>query len=270
MDRLAVYLYGFVPDGAVPDLSSIEGVEGAGHVEAVSVGGALAVVGRVSAEAFETAMTSGADGGPDPGWVVPRALRHQAVLDVVLTRSPILPSRFGTLFSSIEALAELAGRHREAIAGFFEALGDRVEWSLRGYFDPAGAVDRLLATDPAWSSRVAKLPEAPGSRYFLEKKLREEARREARKVATRAAEAVRRVLRERAGESVTLPNRPTEGPSREMVLHETFLMSRADAAEAISPVLHAADSPVEGLLVLEPTGPWPPFHFCPDLGGPPA
>ena len=36
-------------------------------------------------------------------WVGPRALRHEAVIEEVMASSPVLPARFGTLFSSAEA-----------------------------------------------------------------------------------------------------------------------------------------------------------------------
>src|SRR6185437_4887276 len=147
MEHIGVYLYGFVPEGTALDLSGIEGVEGSGPIRAVELGGSTAVVGEVSLDAFEAAMSAGLDGGPDPGWVIPRALRHEAVLDAVLARSPVLPARFGTLFSSPEALEALASEHRQVIARFFEDLGDRVEWSLRGYYDPERSIELLLRAD---------------------------------------------------------------------------------------------------------------------------
>ncbi len=267
MEQFGVYLYGFVPDGTVLDLSGVEGVDGSRPIRSVEVGKATAVVGEVSLAAFEDGMSAGADGGPDPGWVVPRALRHEAVLDAVLARSPVLPVRFGVLFSSSEALATLAGEHRGAITRFFESIGDRLEWSLRGYYDPAQAVKLLLEVDPELSSRRLALPESPGARYFQEKKLLEEARREARRSASRAAEKVRSTLRSMTEDTQSLPLRAGEGVDREMILHETFLLSPERAAEALDRLQSAAAEQVEGLLALEPSGPWPPFHFCPDLGG---
>jgi hypothetical protein len=267
MEHIGVYLYGFIPDGTVLDLSGVEGVEGIRPIRAVEMGGATAVVGEVPLRAFEAAMSAGVDGGPDPSWVVPRALRHEAVLDAVLARSPVLPVRFGVLFSSPDTLAALAGEHREAIAEFFESLGDRLEWSLRGYYDPTRSIELLLEQDPELSSRRLALPESPGARYFQEKKLREEARREARRSASRAAQGVRNALRSITDDARSLPLRAAEGPDREMILHETFLMSRGRADEALALIRVAAAGQVEGLLTLEPSGPWPPFHFCPELGG---
>jgi Gas vesicle synthesis protein GvpL/GvpF len=267
MNPTGVYLYGFVPRSAGLDLSGIEGIEGNGPIQALALGISTAVVGEVQIGAFEAALSSGSDGGPDPSWVIPRALRHEAILDAVLVRSPVLPARFGTLFSSSEALEGLANEHQQDIARFFEELGDRLEWSLRGYYDPDRAVDLLLDADPELSKRWRALPESPGTRYFLEKKLREEARRLARQTALQAAEGVRQTLQTISDDVRSLPLRGLESPGRSMILHETFLISPGLAAEALKVVKAASSEQVEGLLTLEPTGPWPPFHFCPELGG---
>jgi hypothetical protein len=271
MNPTGVYLYGFVPRNL--DLSGIEGIDGFdgdGPIRALSLGASTAVVGEVWVEGFEAAMSSGSDGGPDPSWVIPRALRHEAILDAVLARSPVLPARFGTLFSSSEALEGLANDHHSVIARFFEDLGDRLEWSLRGYYDPDRAIDILLESDPELSRRRRALPDSPGTRYFVEKKLREEARRVARQTAARAAIDVRQALRTLSNDVQSLPLRGLEGPGREMILHETFLMPQGLANEALAILEASTSGEGQGLLTLEPSGPWPPFHFCPDLGGRPS
>jgi hypothetical protein len=269
MNHTGVYLYGFVPRANL-DLSGIEAIDGDGPIRALSLGTSAALVGEVRVEPFEAAMSAGSDGGPDPAWVLPRALRHEAILDAVLTRSPVLPARFGTLFSSSVALEELASEHERAIARFFEELGDRLEWSLRGYYDPDRSIELLLESNPELSRRWRSLPESPGTRYFLEKKLREEARKLARQAAARAAFAVRQTLRTLTPDVRSLPLRGVEAPGREMILHETFLMSPALASEALEELKTTSSEVVEGLLTLEPSGPWPAFHFCPELGGQPS
>jgi hypothetical protein len=268
MNLTGVYLYGFIP--RTLDLTGIDGFDGDGPIRSLSLGASTAVVGEVRVEAFEAAMSSGVDGGPDPSWVLPRALRHEAILDAVLARSPVLPARFGTLFSSSEALEGLANDHQFAIARFFEDLGDRLEWSLRGYYDPDLAVDLLLDSDPELSRRRQALPASPGTRYFVEKKLREEARRIARQTAARAAVEVRQALRILSADVQSLALRGLEGPGREMILHETFLMPQSVASEALAILEASSSGQGQGLLTLEPSGPWPPFHFCPELGGRPS
>lgn len=265
MERPGVYLYGFIPEGPPPDLGELAGVEGLGPVRVADLDGASAVVGEVSIEAFEAAMAE----GPNPSWLIPRALGHERVLGAVLARSAVLPVRFGSLFSSMGTLAELAGGHLGAIRDYFERVGDRREWALRGYVDLEAASARILVVDPALAARLADLPEAPGARYFREKKLREDAKVSARRAAGSGASAVRRAIREVVDDARSLAMRPPESPGREMVLHEAALIARGAEARALAAAQRASEE-AGGLLILEPSGPWPPFHFCPDLGGPPA
>ena len=263
MEQVGVYLYGFIPAGTSIDLGDLEGVEGAGAVRVVDMGGAVAVIGAVPIAAFEAALAD----GPDPAWLIPRALGHERVLGAVLARSAVLPARFGSIFSSTEALARLAGEHLGAIGQYFATVGDRREWSLRGYVD-AEAAARVLEFDPDLAARLARLPEAPGARYFQEKKLREDARVAARRMAASSASEVRRAIRAVASDARSLPLRAPEGPGRDMVLHEAALISRGREAEVLAAAERASVA-AGGLLALEPSGPWPPFHFCPELGGAP-
>ena len=186
-------------------------------------------------------------------------------------------SRFGTLFSSPEALrsrrwpcAHRADHRRRSSSRSATAL----EWSLRGYYDPARAVELLLDgfRPRAFEASGEPSRSRPALRYFQEKRLIEEARREhARRAATLAADGVRYG---RSGRSPRTPGRCRFEGHRsarpgKWSLHETFSdVGRDRSAGAIATMIarRPTSEPVEGLLTLEPSGPWPPFHFCPDLG----
>lgn len=272
MKTTGVYLYGFVPERvrASLDLSGVDPIDGDGPIRTLAIGGATAVVANVALGPFEAALNPVEAEGPDPAWLIPRALRHQAILHAVLAQSPVLPTRFGTLFSSIGALEGLAMTHQGAIRQFFDDLGDRLEWSLRGYLERDTATERMLESDPDLARRRNGLPTSPGTRYFLEKKLNEDARKAAGKAASKASSQVRQTLRTLSGDVRSLPLRGADGPGREMVLHETFLLDPRTAADAMTWLEREPGDGWAGVLTLEPSGPWPPFHFCPDLGGSPT
>ena len=52
-----------------------------------------------------------------------------------MSRVPVLPARFATLFTSIDSLQRFVLEHREAITGFFAQLGDQREWAVKGLLD---------------------------------------------------------------------------------------------------------------------------------------
>ena len=267
MSPNGVYLYGFIPRldslNLEQELSEIAGVESSHPARTLELDVASAVVGDVRLGRFQAAMSSGLDGKPDPDWIIPQALRHEAVLDTLLTKTPVLPARFGTLFSSSEALRCLVQQHQQSILQYFDLVGDRQEWAIKGYLDIESAAAAVLNRDPELSTRQQKLPQTPGTRYFLEKKLNEEARRLARRAALRETERTRQLLRSQTPDVRSIPLQASEGGS-EMLLHEVFLFSPRHLPD-LEPLL--SSQPNASLMRLEITGPWPPFHFCPSLGG---
>ena len=57
----------------------------------------------------------------DSRWLIPRALAHEEVVEAQMARSPVLPVRFGAVFSSEAALVQFMTDHFEEIAGFLDA-----------------------------------------------------------------------------------------------------------------------------------------------------
>jgi gas vesicle protein GvpL/GvpF len=230
-----------------------------GGVTVVDCGGLDAIVSWVPLGEYES--PPGEDRRADPDWVIPRALRHERVVEAVAARSVALPARFGSLFSTEGAVARLAALHRERIAAFLDEVDGKDEWSFRVEFEPDPAADHFMKTDPALAEKFRALPEAPGARFFKEKALRAQARILALGAAVAAAGEVRDRLATFAGCRVLPPRRP-EVPGREMLLNLACLLPRGDADDAAQRAREAAAGAPLELVV---TGPWPPFNFCPDL-----
>ena len=55
-----------------------------------------------------------------------------------------------------------------------------------------------------------------------------------------------------------------------MVLHLACLVPRAAVADVLARARELVTTGGEALLTLEPSGPWPPSHFCPSLGKGPS
>ncbi len=105
MSRHGIYLFGFARPGVVGSLD-VAGVEEGQPVGVVEMQDLAVVISKVPLEAFEAAL---ATGEPDPAWIVPRAMQHERVIEAIMARSPVLPVRFGALFSSLGA-----GRTRQS------------------------------------------------------------------------------------------------------------------------------------------------------------
>ena len=105
------------------------------------------------------------DAPSDPEWVVPRVLRHERVVETVLSRGPILPVRFGALFATRQALMAWVAANRAAISGFLDHVSDKEEWTVRIHVELGTALDILMAREPDWIARAACSPVV--TRYSL-------------------------------------------------------------------------------------------------------
>lgn len=204
----------------------------------------------------------------DLAWLGPRALRHEAIIEQMMRASPVLPLRFGCLFSSAARLEELLRRERARISAFIEKAAHEEEWSLQGLLDVKACEEAMLAADP----RVAKLPARAGARYLMEQKLRKDAVRVARAWAQETQAELARALEGLVLERRSLrpPSRNPEQPEHEGVFHWALLLPRGAEAELSSRLEPLAEQLSARGLHLSARGPWPAYNFAPPLGDTPG
>ena len=199
-------------------------------------------------------------------WVGPRAFRHEAVIEEIMAQSPVLPLRFGTLFSSLRALTEFMDTHRETILDFLLRVTGHGEWSVKGLFDRKLAQQAVLSSFlSAQQEQLSELSE--GMRYFAEQRIRNGAQRELSGWLEQTSRQMAQDLARHALEfrecAVVSHERSENGV--EEVLNWAFLLPRS-AMTAFQQHLDRAnlDFGPRGLL-FELSGPWPPFRFVPAL-----
>jgi hypothetical protein len=199
-------------------------------------------------------------------WVAPRAVRHEAVIEEVMAHSPVLPARFGTLFSSAEALSEFVERHRRTITQFLERMAGHGEWSVKGVFDRKQAEAALRSTKlAAQQEQLSAL--APGTRHFAEQRLRRDIERELNawlEIACRALAADLASYTADFRECAAGPGAHSESGTTE-VLNWAFLLPNSALVPFQECVERANLSHRSHGLRLDLSGPWPPFRFVPAL-----
>ncbi len=262
--ELALYLFCFARSDRVREVHGPE-AGGPGSLALLRYAPDLcAVTGKVRREEFA---------GPEAelnlqqlSWVGPRALRHEAVIEEVMASSPVLPARFGTLFSSAEALAEFAGRHRETITQFLDRADGHGEWSVKGVFDrPQAEASLISAPLAAQREQLSALP--PGTRHFAEQRLRRDIERELTAWLESACRALADELASHAAdfrECAAGPAAPSGNDASE-VLNWAFLLPNSAVARFQELVERANRNHGSRGLRLELSGPWPPYRFVPAL-----
>jgi Gas vesicle synthesis protein GvpL/GvpF len=200
----------------------------------------------------------------DLTWLGPRALRHEEVIEQMMRASPVLPLRFGCLFSSVERLEEMVRRERTRISAFIEKVAHEEEWSLQGLLDPKTCEEAAFAADP----RVAKLPASGGTRYLMEQKLRKDAARSARAWIQEAETMISAALEGLvlARRSLKPTPRVSESPALEGVFRWAILVPRGAEAELSRRLEPLAEKLAVRGLHVSARGPWPAYNFAPHLG----
>jgi hypothetical protein len=256
----AYYLYCLTPcDCGIP--ASAIGVDGQHGVMVRAGGGIGAVFSQAELEEF---CGESADAHlQDLAWLGPRVCRHEAVIEEVNNRVPVLPARFATLFTSLGSLQQFVLEHRDAVTGFFSELGDKREWAVKGLLNRPQALE-----GPGRPAADERAPAAsPGARYFEEKRIKAQWERD---FNLRLKEFSRRAAAALAEHAASFRERkvlaPVEaGTDAEVVLNWAFLVSPSALDEFRGCLARLNGGEAFPGLILTPTGPWPPYSFVPDL-----
>lgn len=258
----ALYLFCLSRPGSLPE-PDLEGLENGAPVFTSEVAEIAAVVGKVSLNDY--CGDCAEKNLQDLSWVGPRALRHAEIIESVRSRSPVLPSRFGTLFSSMESLRELIVRNADKIDNFLDAVSGKDEWSVKVMSCKASLAEKLFCERLADQSK--ELQEmAPGLRYFKERQLRSAAEKE---VGAWMKNVLAASASEFAGFSVDWRQREVSGAQRDGekigVANWAFLVHREAGDDFTSCTSRANVTHNKSGLFFEVSGPWPPYSFTPAL-----
>jgi hypothetical protein len=264
MSDMEVYLYGFAWPEPTRNFA-YPGLEEIGPARPVELSGLAAIVSSIPPRAIESGLTRQP---PDPEWIIPRAIHHERVVEAVQASASVLPVRFGCVFSSPETLQAVVDQHRQPIEQFLHEVTDQEEWSLKAYLAADKAVETLLLSNPLLSERFRKLPAAPGTRYFLEKRLQEDARVEARRGGRVAVEKLRHAIMATGLRVQIQKVQAGEQRGRDLLLKLALLIPRVRIDEVFAMAERTAATARPVPLFVERSGPWPAYHFCPNLGEP--
>ncbi len=258
-----VYLYAFTEANCTLN-KTVPGVDPRFNVELLRRGLLAAVASRIGLDEFDTARLKGKT-ADDARWAGSVAQRHNRVICEVAKCSPVLPMKLGTLFRSRSALLAKMAQCEATVADFLSRLGDRQEWAAGIYLGVR------------WAEATPRHSALPSPHYATGKEsLKHRPTKKSPQQRIRPA-SDRRLLEEVLAVETALKDhadrwcRVDSASSDSVGLHEgtawnaAFLLPRAEEESWLAAVERLRrDVAAQGLL-LEVTGPWPPFHFCPSL-----
>jgi len=260
---LGIYLFCLIPADPLPKIAG-NGMDGEHPLFVEAIRNVAAVLSEVHLEEFTGPEAQ--EKMEDLAWVAPRALRHEDVVLSAMEQGPVLPVRFGTVFSSIEAAAEPLRQRQDVLMKFFQDTIDKKEWTLKGYVDRSQARARMTAARlAAEKEQLAGL--SPGKRYFLEQKIKGAVDKD---VAACLKEMGRDILSVAKKMSVgfsecRLQSQDVTGRDEEMFFHGALLVPDGSAT-VLQGITNEWNTRHEAQgLQIELSGPWPPYHFAPAL-----
>jgi hypothetical protein len=183
------------------------------------------------------------------------AVRHERVVERLMAKRTVLPARFGTVLRDAAALDEVLATNHERLVQGLERVDGCVELGVRVLWDAEGERVEEPAELPAGGG--------PGRAYLAARAAEERQRRRVEARAGELAANLNNLLRPGARDGVVrVP------PDPRFVMAGAYLVAREKVAEFRHAVEDAAR--VFETLRLLCTGPWPPYHFVPELSPPAA
>ena len=263
MEARGIYLYCLKRPGAAKELRSA--AEDGLTVNTLEVRDVAAVFRHVPLDEFQGESAEARF--REPSWVIQRAINHERIVEEAMETSPVLPVRFGSVFSSVRALAEYLERGHDTISEFLSYVADKEEWAVTGRVNIRHVEGWLLASDPALQELKGSIPKSPGARYIYQKRLDLllAAKRKVwcSAVAGEALEELKTCAADSHALGLPASEASTEG--RMTMFRGAFLVPREHLGEFRRRVGDVVEKHRAEDLSLETTGAWPPYNFCPSI-----
>jgi len=270
-----LYLYCLrEPSGTPPEIHPANGgikapgVNGKGGVSIRIFNGIETIVSNVNLDDFGEIQKKAQE---DIHWIREKALAHEMVVEEALgepnnSSAPVIPVKFGVIFTTETRLTETLQAKHEAITTVFKRIRAKQEWSIKLFLmDYKKFKDQVRTQSERLSEKSQTLAALPaGLAYFMEEELGEELESECSRRLDEQALKTFEDLKLFTAEAalVKLLDSKLTGRSERMILNSAYLVANSQLSEFEKNVsAMSAKLAPEGFL-LEQSGPWPPYHFA--------
>jgi hypothetical protein len=243
----------------------LRGVEPGSPVQAVREGDLAVLVSEVPVSEYGDEQLRGHL--EDIAWLERTARAHEAVQEEVLSHEALVPLRLCTIYRDAERVREALRQNAEVFSRNLTSLAGAKEWGVKVFLDPgrASVPDSPDGSGPTESSSRGQ----SGTAYLAGRQRERERAARTDELAEHCVEEVRRTVGALSiGERVN-PVQPPEAHGRdaEMIYNGANLVADGRAAELRAAVSALQSSWEERGLLVELTGPWPPYNFVSESAG---
>jgi hypothetical protein len=254
-----IYVYGVVAQDVAPSLfAGVHGVDPAAKVVLLPGGPVAAIASAVSLDEFGAEVLQ--ENLRDASWLEAKVRAHDAVLGAAVGTATVVPFRFGTIYESEEHVRAMLAQRRD-LADALERLRGTSELGVAGYLDR----ERLRARLAEEHGLDGDEASTSGRAYMQRRRLDRQLDASVGEVAARYAQEVHEQLAGIAADARTNALRPPDpGSRREMFLNAAYLVS-GDETAFRDAVARVGERWARDGVILEVTGPWPPYNFAEEV-----
>jgi hypothetical protein len=241
---LGHYVYAVGEATPLTGLSGLTGIENA-PVRCAVEGRLCALTSAVNVQAFRDAQQAAEVS--ETGWLAGAVRAHERVASHALERAPVLPMRFGTVYSSLADVHAMLLRHQSSLLAELQRLAGGTEWCLtvRVAHAPHDGADGPQDEQPAADAA------ASGTAWLLSRQAALQAREAHADRLTERVEQLRTGLAAHTREIVVA----RAGGNSDAVRMWLLVDDVAQLQTAVAELSTRTDAQ------LELTGPWPAYHF---------
>jgi hypothetical protein len=257
------YLIGRAADvkKAAAAKSSPPGLEDGSEIQIVAEGKVAAIVSAVPLEIYGEGRFEERLGNPT--WTANKVMRHQAVAEFFSEENPIIPLRFGVMYSSLEKVQAMLRDRADALSAALDRVEGCEEWALNVFVDKAVLAGELSSLSPKLAELKERASKASqGQAYLLEKQAEKLRASEMKNYLKQAANEIAEQLEPQADGLKRMPvseaemkQEPAVAGKLVYLVKKTKMRAFRTAAEKLA-AKHAGSG-----FKLELTGPWPPYNF---------
>lgn len=261
---MSIYLYGLLPTNQLEDspFSEVKGID-LDKTSFEIVEKVTAVFCYLREEEFgESVLKEKMD---NPKWVHKNAVHHHETIVTYSKNYLFLPTKFCTVYSSIEKLREDLSQEQLNIVSLFEQLREKEEWNVKMYYDRS----KLFKHMERHSKVIQNMNDdlkilSPGKQFFMKKKQTQLLENEAQTELRLISQSMDNTLI-----NLTLGNKTRENWSRnatgrnvDMIYNSTSLISKDSKKKFELLIKEFRQKYADKGIIVEISGPWPFYHFA--------
>ena len=201
----------------------------------------------------------------DMSWVEKNIRLHEKVIEEIMKDQAVLPFKFGTIFESEANVEKLLKVNNIEFKAVLDHLAGKEEWGLKIYCDSEYFKDALCGEDERIMEKDKEMASAGKGKAYLLKKKKDEIIKDIlnEKISEYTKDCFESLKITAADTRINrlLPQEVTE-KKEDMVLNAAFLINNKRIKEFKNVLACLKTEYADKGLILDCTGPWPPYNFC--------